>query len=252
MSRKQGDYLAGLLDDGEDEATSPARVRRSPLLERESALARNDVYALTNFRVRATPIIHLMDGEADLATREVSEALSQFARGGYFIQHFWGMHARVMSALYTGSGAYSRQLFEADVSAVKKSGLLRIQIARVLFAWLDATSAMAAKQREPVKRAVKVLEGEGLPWSRGLATILNGMMAQQEGQTARAVSLLSTGAEQVDAVGASLYATAARRVRAQLLPPDEKVAALSAADAWFTSRGVKDAARFSSALLPTG
>ena len=39
MSRKQGDYLAGLLAD-DDEAPSPARVRRSPLLERESALAR--------------------------------------------------------------------------------------------------------------------------------------------------------------------------------------------------------------------
>ncbi len=227
-----------------------ADVRRLVRDVRESALARNDVYALTNFRVRATPIIHLMDGQADQATREVSEALSQFSRGGYFIQHFWGMHGRVMAALYTGSGAYSRQLFEADVPAIKKSGLLRIQIARVLFAWLDATSALAAKQIEPVKKAMKQLESEGLPWSRGLATILSGMVAQQEGQTARAASLLSSGAEQIDAVGASLYATAARRARAQLLPPEEKTAALTVADAWFTSRGVKDPSRFSSALLP--
>jgi ParB family chromosome partitioning protein len=39
MSRKQGEYLDGLLAD-DDEAPSPARVRRSTLLERESALSR--------------------------------------------------------------------------------------------------------------------------------------------------------------------------------------------------------------------
>lgn len=53
MSRKQGDYLAGLLE-GEDEAPSPARVRRSPLLERESALARvasGEVRQVTELRL---------------------------------------------------------------------------------------------------------------------------------------------------------------------------------------------------------
>jgi len=40
MSRKQGDYLAGLLDASDDDSPSPARARRSPLLDRESALAR--------------------------------------------------------------------------------------------------------------------------------------------------------------------------------------------------------------------
>lgn len=54
MSRKQGDYLAGLLDSGEDEAPSPARIRRSPLLERESALARmasGEVRQVTELRL---------------------------------------------------------------------------------------------------------------------------------------------------------------------------------------------------------
>ena len=38
-----------------------AEVRRLVREVRESALARNYVYALTNFRVRAQPLIHLMD-----------------------------------------------------------------------------------------------------------------------------------------------------------------------------------------------
>ncbi len=53
MSRKQGDYLAGLLAD-DDEAPSPARVRRSPLLERESALSRmasGEVRQVTELRL---------------------------------------------------------------------------------------------------------------------------------------------------------------------------------------------------------
>ena len=54
MSGKQGDYLAGLLDDTGDNAPSPARVRRSPLLERESALARmasGEVRQVTELRL---------------------------------------------------------------------------------------------------------------------------------------------------------------------------------------------------------
>lgn len=53
MSRKQGDYLVGLLGGGDD-APSPARVRRSPLLERESALARvasGEVRQVTELRL---------------------------------------------------------------------------------------------------------------------------------------------------------------------------------------------------------
>jgi ParB family chromosome partitioning protein len=53
MSRKQGDYLAGLLAD-DDDGPSPARVRRSPLLERESALARmasGEVRQVTELRL---------------------------------------------------------------------------------------------------------------------------------------------------------------------------------------------------------
>ena len=54
MSRnKQGDYLAGLLAD-DDEGPSPARARRSPLLERESALSRmasGEVRQVTELRL---------------------------------------------------------------------------------------------------------------------------------------------------------------------------------------------------------
>ena len=53
MSRKQGDYLAGLLAD-DDEAPAPARVRRSPLLERETALSRvasGEVRQVTELRL---------------------------------------------------------------------------------------------------------------------------------------------------------------------------------------------------------
>lgn len=53
MSRKQVDYLAGLLG-GDDEGPSPVRVRRSTLLERETALARvasGEVRQVTELRL---------------------------------------------------------------------------------------------------------------------------------------------------------------------------------------------------------
>ncbi len=227
-----------------------AEVRRLVRDVRESALARNDVYALTNFRVRATPLICLMDDQPEQASREVTDALAHFSRGGYFIQHFWGMHGRVLAALYVGAHALSRQLFESDAAAVKKSGLMRVQLVRVLWAWLDGTTGIAAKKPDAVKRAIKALELEGLAWSRGLASILLGVVSAQNGEIARAQSLLSTGAEQVDAVGATLYAAAARRCRAQLLSADEGQVEREAADGWFTQRAVKNPGRFVAAILP--
>ncbi len=53
MSRKQVDYLAGLLGD-DDEGPSPVRVRRSTLLERETALSRvasGEVRQVTELRL---------------------------------------------------------------------------------------------------------------------------------------------------------------------------------------------------------
>ena len=155
-----------------------------------------------------------------------------------------------MAALYAGAGAQSRQLFEHDASAVKKSGLMRIQIARVLWAWLDGTTAIAAKKTEAAKRAIRALELEQIPWGRGLATMLGGVLAHQKGEAARAQSMLSTGAEQVEAVGAVMYAAAARRFRAQLLAPEVRVTELAAADAWFSQRGVKVPAQFAAGILP--
>ncbi len=222
-----------------------AEVRRLVREVRESALARNDVYALTNFRVRAQPLIHLMDGAPQEAHREIAEALSQFSRGGYFIQHFWGMHGRVMASLYSGDVAGARRTCEADAPLVKASGLMRIQIARVLWAWLDGTTALAVNDGEVVHRAIRAMEKEQIPWSQGMASLLSAALARRAGENARAQSLLSSGAEQLDALGASMYAAAARRARAVIANAE-----LGAADAWFTARGVKDPARFAFAVLP--
>src|SRR5688572_30853519 len=60
------------------------------------------------------------------------------------------------------------------------------------------------------------------------------------------ISLLQTGAEELEAIGAGMYAAAARRWRAELLPPEEQPAQRAAADAWFAQRGVKNPARFRS------
>jgi hypothetical protein len=227
-----------------------AEVRRLVREVCESAAARNDVYAMTNFRVRAMPLVHLMDDAPDLVDREVTDALVHFSRGGYFIQHFWGLHGRVLSALYRGGGAQGRLTFDSDSRAVKESGLMRIQIVRVLWLWLDGVTALAADHPEVARKTVKLLEAEGLAWSQGLASLLWAALAHRDGESARAQSLLSTGANQLEALGVGMYAAAARRWLAGLAPEAERKEAIEAADLWFSQRGVKRPAAFAMALLP--
>ena len=191
-----------------------------------------------------------MDDAPQEAHREIGEALSQFSRGGYFIQHFWGMHGRVMAALYVGDPAHARRICEDDAAAVHGSGLMRIQIARVLWSWLEGSTAIAARNGPALGKAIKALQKEPIAWSQGMAALLLAAQARQHGEVARAQSLLAAGAEQLEALGATMYAAAARRARASLMAPEPRAAELATADAWFLGRGVKDPARFADAVLP--
>ena len=215
-----------------------------------SARLRRDVYALTNFRVRSVPVLMLMDDHPQDIEREVSQALAEFNRDGYFIQTFWGLNGRVLAALYEGEGARARGYVERDAPHIKSTGLVRLQITRVLWGWLQGITALASGKREDAKKAIKALESEGIPWSVGLATLLSGMLAQAGGETERAMFLLQTGAERLETVGVHLYGAAARRRRAELLPEAERAAAIAEADAWFSGRGVKAPEKFIASLLP--
>jgi eukaryotic-like serine/threonine-protein kinase len=215
-----------------------------------SAKSRRDVYALTNFRVRSVPVLRLVDDQPQEVEREVTQAISEFSREGYFIQTFWALNGKVLGALYEGDGARARGYVERDAALVKAAGLTRLQITRVLWGWLQGITALASGKREEAKKVIKALEAEAIPWSVGLATLLSGMLARAGGETERAMFLLQTGAERLETVGVQLYGAAARRRRAELLPEGERAAALADADAWFTKRGVKAPEKFVGSLLP--
>jgi hypothetical protein len=180
----------------------------------------------------------------------VTQALNEFSRQGYFIQTFWGLNGKVLGALYEGDGARAWGHVEREAPLVKSAALTRMQITRVLFGWLQGIAAFGAGKTAETKKAIKGLEAENVPWSLGLATILSGMLAQREGESAKAAFLLATGAERLETVGVLLYAAAARRRKAELLPEGERAAALREADAWFSKRGVKNPETFVKSLLP--
>ncbi|MBX7098907.1 MAG: serine/threonine-protein kinase PknK [Myxococcaceae bacterium] len=217
---------------------------------RAAAEVRNDLYALTNFRVRLGPWLELAEGRPAGVDGEVRAALSSFTRGGYFLQHFWGFHGVVLAFLYQGDARGARARFEEEVRRVKSSGLLRIQITRVIYLYLDGATALGSGQLPGAVSAARQLEAEGIAWASGLASVLRGAVASLEGDTARSSGYYTSGAQQLEAIGARLHASAARLASAALLPPDAQGPAKEQELRWFAERGVKEPERFARALLP--
>lgn len=225
-----------------------ARVKQQVEAVREQAQARGDAYALTNFRVRVGGLVRLVEGDAHGALNEIGAALQGFSKAGYFAQHLWGYFGEIAALLYEGRHAEAVAREKAEWPKIRESGMLRIQLTRVLVGYLRGQLAVldpTLPSHEAAKLG-RLLEGEGLGWATGLARLLHGAAAARDGQTAQALEQLDEGARLLEAAGAVTHAVAARRaagqLRGALVQSDE-------AEAWLRERGVREPEKFARAFF---
>ena len=215
---------------------------------REWARARGDTYALTNFRVRVGGVVRLMEDNPHGALNEIGAALQGFSKSGYFAQHLWGYLAEIAALLYQGRVAEAVAREKAEWPKIRDSGMLRIQLTRVLVGYVRGQVTLLDPLLPSVEttKLARLLEGEGLGWASGLARLLHGGAAARDGQTAKALEHLDEGARLLDEAGAATHAVAARRaagqLRGALVQSDE-------ADEWLRSRGVKKPELFARAFF---
>ncbi|MFT3839410.1 MAG: protein kinase [Myxococcaceae bacterium] len=232
------------------EAGSLAELRGRYLEAKIDAEARHDVYATTNLKVRFGWLLKLTEDAPDQAEREIEEGLGAWSRRGYHTQHFWGLVGRVRNALYQGRAFAAKTALEGDRPLISGSGVQRAQILRVMLHEIEGAVASASNDAEMAKRAVEALRAEKLSWAEGLAGLIEAAAARHGGDSSRAVALLGSSAEVLEAIGAGLWANAARRWRGMLKGDAEGQQDIARTDAWLREQGVRNPAAFAGMLVP--
>jgi hypothetical protein len=230
---------------------------RSTLILRE-AKDKGDLFTAANLGSYIEPLARLAEDEPAEAQRVIQEAIQQWSRDEYNLQHFTALMGSTYVDLYRGDGpaAYERHLQQWP--AIKKSLLLHAQICRVSLGELRARSALAVAARAAHPRRslrdaeqwARRLERERMPYATALAKPLRAGVAALRGDKPAAVRHLAEAAEAFDAVNMGLFAAAARRRLGEWLGGDEGGALAERADAWMAKQKIKDPTRMAAAIIP--
>jgi tRNA A-37 threonylcarbamoyl transferase component Bud32/tetratricopeptide (TPR) repeat protein len=230
---------------------------------------RGDLYATVNLRLGYGNLVWLVGDESAVARRQIDEAMGQWSKAGFHLEHFYELMARVHLDLYTGAAGNAHARVADRWTALQRSLLpWKIQSLRILSWHLRARAALAVAtlgdDRDELLHAVvkdaRRIEKEGMGWATPLAKMLRAGAAHVRWaadpqrlriqEDARAVGLLREAVAGFDAADMALHAAVARRALGALLGGDEGAGLTAAADGWFQEQAVKRPERFIAMLAP--
>jgi hypothetical protein len=234
------------------------RARR-PLYIRQSS-ERGDLYGLVNLRLGYSNIAWLVSDDPDEARAEIAESLRQWSKGGFHLEHYFALIARVNADLYAGDAAAALDAIAREWRPLTRSLLLQVQTVRILSRGGFARAALALASTGMGDRAtclavakghVRELEAERCAWADPIAALVRAgiaMTAANDAGTARReLELAVRGFGEVDM---ALYAAAARRCLGVVLGGDAGRAEVEAANAWMEGQGIVSPERMTAMLAP--
>jgi hypothetical protein len=231
-------------------------VRRMPLLRKE-AEERGELYTWTNQNFFLKILVCL--ALEDLAG--ASAALDELARSlpdGFNNLHVLMLLAEANVSVYRGEGPLAWEGLGRRWPAVASSGVMRLQIVRILLWEIRGRCALAAaagaEDARPLVRAAgrdaDRLERERTPWSAAHALLLRAGATSLRGEAPRAASLLEQAVKGFETIDMKLYAAAARRRQGELLGVERGQALVTQADTWMSGQGIRNPARMAALLAP--
>ncbi len=241
-----------------------ASLKERLLLDAEQ---RGDLYTIVNINTRASAFLAMASDDVELARRYVRDAMAQWSRAGFLVQHWQAMQYEAEIELYAGDGARAYGRLVRDEIALKKSHLCNVQVIRSLTWFLRGRCAMASfdadadADADPVRRAERVAEARRLArrlarektdWSSVFAlTPRRGHRQCLRGDRPEAIALLLRSAlAAATAADLFLHAAAARHQLGSLLPGDPGREMVRQALDEMASRSIRAPARMADRLLP--
>jgi serine/threonine protein kinase/tetratricopeptide (TPR) repeat protein len=230
--------------------------RRVPVLL-AAALEQGNIFAAVDLRTRLN-LIWLAADDPDGGRAEVIEALKAWPHEGFHLQHYTSMHALAQIELYTGDVEVAWKHIQGQWKALEQSMLLRIQVLRIEAMHLQARAALAtAASSKNKKHRLKVSENmarriakEKIAWALPFASLVRAGIAHQQGESSKAVNLLSEAIEHFDLADIDLYAAAARRRLGETLGNERGRQLIAEADTWMRKQEIKNPAAMTGMLAP--
>jgi tetratricopeptide (TPR) repeat protein len=232
-------------------------AREVPAMVRD-ARRRGDLYAAVNLRLGFPNIAWLALDDGDGALAQINEALAEWSKRGFHLEHYYELIARTNALLYSGRAGDAHTLVTTRWPALSRSLLpFTIQSVRInsLHARARSAIAMAREGGDGLLReaagAARRLERERAANGIGYAKLLRaGIAATRKESPERAISLLREAISTFDGAEMALYTAVARRCLGALLGGEEGRELVRVADAWMTSESIKSPARMTAMLAP--
>jgi hypothetical protein len=223
------------------------------------AKERGDLVALMNTVSGFPNVVWLLSDDVGGARREAAEACSAWSHSGFHLQHFLDVYSRVHVELYLGDGASALSAWSARRTELRRSGLLQVQINRILSYDLEGRAAVAAaisagmQRRHTVSRAsasARRLHAEERAWASALAFLLEAQVALIEAGSEQALPLLQKAAAELTKQQMTLHAAAADALAGGIRGGDEGRALVLRAHAMLSHQGAKRPERILAMLAP--
>ena len=136
--------------------------------------------------------------------------------------------------------------------------LLRIQVLRIEAMHLQARAALASAagsndKKHRLKMAANMarrIAKEKMAWALPFASLVRAGIAHQEGESLKAISLLSEAVENFDLADIELYAAATRYRLGELVGGERGQQLIKESDSWMRKQEIKDPATMTRMLAP--
>jgi eukaryotic-like serine/threonine-protein kinase len=227
----------------------PAVRRRYAGIVQESR-AQGDLLTSTNLMIEVGSTLQLCADRPGQAHELLDQALAEWPRDTFLLQHQEGLVSRCDALLYEGRGAEALAIVLARWRPLERSFLMRAEAIRITATELRTRVHLATGQDRQARRWNRSLGKESCGYGRALAMKNQGVLLARDGRRLEGAGWLFEAEMGLVAAELHLHALCVRRVRGVLLGGRMGRDLVQQADLWMRARGILVPARMARALVP--
>lgn len=219
---------------------------------------RGDLYAATTLGAYTEAMARLAEDAPERARQAVRASLARWSHEGFHVQHIIALLSETYIDLYCGRGDEALRRLRRQMRMVRGSHLLVVQVLRIFIHYLTGLSTLACSQSSSgarraihdVRRTVRRLRRERMPYADAMAETLNAPLTfRQAGAAATADALESVGSR-FDELDMGLFAAAIRRRQGQCIGGTSGRQLIDQADHWMVEQRIANPERMADAFVP--
>ncbi len=183
----------------------------------QDARERGDRHVEVLLRLGLPIPMALLDDYPDAAEADIEDALALWDRPEFDLRRGYAVLHRCRVLLYRGQAEEAWQALERARRPMKRSLGFRVQLVRILFHELRGRLALAqhggarrTAMLAALKRDIRLLLREAVPWAKALAHLLEAQLIRLRGDEDVAIRRLREVSAELEALGMQLHANVAQ------------------------------------------